>query len=56
MKEVNKRPPTAGFLFKNSMCALVDNLASKVATILTFCITLIKLVSCDMKLFRFLIM
>lgn len=28
--EVTKRPLTAGTLFKNSMVALVDNLASKV--------------------------
>lgn len=27
--EVNRRPPTAGFLFKNSMAELVKQLASK---------------------------
>lgn len=30
--EVTKRPLTAATLFKNSMIALVDNLASKVNT------------------------
>ena len=33
--EVTKRPLTAGTLFKNSMVALVENLASKVHTIPT---------------------
>ena len=31
--EVTKRPLTAATLFKNSMIALVDNLASKVITV-----------------------
>lgn len=30
IKQPNQRPPTAGYLFKNSMCSLVENLASKV--------------------------
>lgn len=29
VKEVTKRPPTAGSIFKNSMCALVENLKTK---------------------------
>ena len=32
--EVTKRPLTAATLFKNSMIALVDNLASKVITLI----------------------
>lgn len=34
--EVTKRPLTAGTLFKNSMVALVENLASKVLPFMSF--------------------